>query len=130
VPTLVVIVTAQQSHWDKLSGIVSSCGLQAVRCNTLAHAFELLAQRHFEFAVCDDRLPDGTFRDFITQLRRYRKSTPVVVISQFEDWHSYLQAMVAGAFDYVAFPPYPQEFERVIAGALTDATPAAPVALN
>jgi two-component system response regulator HydG len=117
----VAIVGAEPQHWEKLSGIISSCGLCPVRCETLAAATKLSAQQHFEFAICDDELPDGNFRELIAELRRSRHSTPVVVISRFDDWASYLEAMIAGAFEYVAFPLYPQELERAVAAALAEA---------
>ncbi len=119
-PTPVAIVIAEQAHWEKLSRIISSCGLRPVRCETLAAATTLSAQKRFELAICDDELPDGNFRELIAQLRCSRRSMPVVVISRFDDWGSYLDAMIAGAFDYVAFPPYPQELERAVAAALVE----------
>ncbi len=119
-PTPVAIVTADPGHWDKLSTIISSCGLRPVRCETLAAATKLTAQQHIELAICDDELPDGNFRELIAQLRCSRRPTQVVVISRFDDWNSYLEAMVAGAFEYVAFPPYPQELEQAVAAALVE----------
>jgi len=119
-PVLVAIVTAEPTRWEGLSRIISSCGLCPVRCETLAAAIKLIAQHHVELVLCDDELPDGNFRQLIAYLRSPRQLTPVVVISHFDDWGSYLDAMTAGAFEYVAFPPYPQELEQAVAAALAE----------
>jgi DNA-binding NtrC family response regulator len=116
----VAIVSADPEHWEKMSGIISSCGLHPVRCETFAAVTKLSAQQHLELAICDDELPDGNFRDLIAELSRSKQPTPVVVVSRFDDWASYLQAMVAGAFECVAFPPYPQELVRAVAAALAE----------
>jgi DNA-binding NtrC family response regulator len=116
----VAIVCAEPPHWEKLSGIISSCGLQPVRCETLAAANKLSPRRDFELAISDDELPDGSFRELIAQLKRSGHSTPVVAVSRFDDRGSCLQAMIAAAFEYVAFPPYPHELEQAVAAALAE----------
>jgi len=117
----VVIVSSIRERWEKLSEIVSRYGLQPVRCETLAAALALLACTSFTLAICEDVLPDGGFQECIAQARLSRNRTPVVVVSRLDDWDSYLKAMGAGAFDYVALPPHPHELERVLAGALAEA---------
>ncbi len=84
-PVHVAIVSAEPTHWEKLSSIISSCGLCPIRCETLAATTKLSAQRHFQLAICDDELPDGNFRELIAQLRCSRRPTQVVVISRFDD---------------------------------------------
>jgi two-component system, NtrC family, response regulator PilR len=118
----VAVVSAGPEHWEKLSAIVSSCGLRPVQCQTIAAARELLAQEHFRLALCEDVLPDGDFRQLIALLRETPAwRMPVIVVSCLDDWGSFLEAMMAGAFDYVAFPPYPHELERALAAAFAGA---------
>jgi DNA-binding NtrC family response regulator len=116
----IAIVSAEPEHWEMLSGVVSRCGLDPVRCGTIAAATKLFAKEHFELAICADVLPDGTFRGLIAALRRSGYWTPVVVVSRSNDWGSYLEAKADGAYDYLAFPPYPRELERTVAAALTE----------
>jgi DNA-binding NtrC family response regulator len=117
---LIVVITAEPGHWEALSDIVSSCGFRPVRCGTLADAKELFGRHHFRLALCDDVLPDGSFRellDFFKQDSGFRM--PLIVVSRIDEWGCFLDAMVSGAFDYVAFPPYPNELERALAAAFT-----------
>lgn len=116
----VAIVTGNPKCWERLSGVIEGCGMSPVRCENLAAATESLAQERFECALCEDALPDGDFRGLIAELRRSGRWMPVVVVSRVDDWGAYLEAMVAGAFDYVAFPPYPRELERAIEAAIAE----------
>jgi DNA-binding NtrC family response regulator len=118
--TNIAVVSGDPQHWERLSDILLSCGLSPIRCETLAAAAELLAREALELALCEDALPDGDFRGLIAELRRSGRWLPVVVVSRLDDWASYLDAMVAGAFDYVAFPPYPRELERAVDAALAE----------
>lgn len=117
----IAIITADRGHWKKLSGIVSEYGFDAVRCETLAAAMKLIAHNYFVLAICEDQLPDGNFQELIAELKRYGCQTPIVVASRFDDWDSYLTAIGAGAFDFVALPPRAHELERVLAAALAEA---------
>jgi DNA-binding NtrC family response regulator len=118
--SIVLLVSAEPDQQEKLSGILSRCGLDPLRCETLATALNLLVQQPSELVICEDVLPDGTFRELIAEMRRSGFWKPVIVVSRFDDWGSYLEAMAAGAFDYVAFPPYPRELEQAIAAALAE----------
>jgi DNA-binding NtrC family response regulator len=104
----VAIVDGDPQHWERLSGVIEGCGISPVRCENLAAASESLAHEQLECAVCEDALPDGDFRGLIVEIRRSGCFMPVVVVSRVDDWGAYLEAMVAGAFDYAAFPPYPR----------------------
>lgn len=127
----VVVISADPGHWEGLSAIVSSCGLRPVQCETLSAAKELLAHEHFRLALCEDILPDGNFRELIAVLRETPGChMPVIVISCLDDWGSFLEAMMAGAFDYVAFPPYPHELERALAAAFAGTRTGERVALK
>jgi DNA-binding NtrC family response regulator len=64
---------------------------------------------------------DEDLRMAIKQLASAENQTPIVLVSRLDNWDSYLSAIAAGAFDYVDFPPYPGELERVLCLALKDA---------
>jgi DNA-binding NtrC family response regulator len=116
----VAIVSADPDHWEELSNLVSACGLHPVRCKTLAALNRIIWQEPFKLAICDDELPDGNYRQLINTLHRFRRSTPVVVVSRFDDSSSYLDAMLAGAFDCVALSSHCNELECAVAAALTE----------
>lgn len=114
------IVSGEQEYWEKLSGVVSRCGVRPIRCDTLAAVTKLLSQQHIDFLICEDAVADGTFRELVAILKRSGRWAPVIVVSGVDDWGTFLEAMVAGAFDYVSFPPYPGELERAVTAAVAE----------
>lgn len=116
----VAIISADARHWEELSCLVAACGLHPVRCKTLAALNQVIRQEPFRLAICDEEFPDGNYRELITILKRLKRSLPVVVVSPFDDSKSYLDAMLAGAYDYVGLPPHSNELERAVAAALTE----------
>jgi DNA-binding NtrC family response regulator len=77
-------------------------------------------QHQIEVIVCGDLLPDGDFRELIRELKRSACEALVVVMSRSYDWGAYLEAMIAGAYDYLAYPPYPRDLEQAVAAALVE----------
>ena len=64
-------------------------------------ARSLLEERRFKVVFCSDSLSDGEYAEVI----RAAKPTPVIVLSRSAEWDSYLAALQAGAFDYIACCP-------------------------
>ena len=116
----VLIVSGEQQHRAQLADHVFKFGLHPVCCETIADARALAERQPFSAAVSEDLLPDGDFRAIITEMRRHAEHSPVVVVSQRDDWDFYLAAVRMGAFDSVAFPPTPGELERVLWTALAE----------
>jgi DNA-binding NtrC family response regulator len=117
----VLVITGEPNLWETLNGVLSGCGADPVHCETLCEATELLASERFALVILEESLPDGTSLDLlIAAIRRSGPSIPVIVVSRLDDWGGFLDAMVAGAFDYVAFPPHPHELERAVTAALAE----------
>jgi hypothetical protein len=57
VSAVIAIVSSEPGHWEKLGGIISSCGVRPIRCKTLAAVGEVTAQQHLELVICDDKTP-------------------------------------------------------------------------
>lgn len=117
----ILILSGEAEHRHKLSGAMSSCGWVPIRCETISAAKGLVLRYQLEVIVCDDVLPDGDFRELIRELKGSACEARVVVMSRsYDDWGDYLEAMIAGAYDYLAYPPYPRELEQAIAAALLE----------
>jgi DNA-binding NtrC family response regulator len=117
----ILILSGEPEHRHKLSEVMSSCGLVPVRCETISAAKGLVMEDQIEVIVCDDVLPDGDFRELIRELKLSACEARVVVMSRsYDDWGDYLEAMIAGAYDYLAYLPYPGELEQAVAAALVE----------
>jgi DNA-binding NtrC family response regulator len=115
----VLIISADAEHRQMLASITSSCGLRAVGCGTVEAAKGLQAREEFA-AVLYELAEKDDYCAAIRRLVRCECGTPVIVVSTLDDWDSYLGVISAGAFDYVDFPPYPGELERLLCAVLSE----------
>jgi DNA-binding NtrC family response regulator len=85
---------------------------------TVAHSRELLLRDEFSMILCEEQIGDGSYREILQQIGGFAARTPVVVFSRIADWDRYLEAMRAGAFDYLPDPCPAGEVESVVSRAL------------
>jgi DNA-binding NtrC family response regulator len=117
----VLILSGEPEHQHRLSSLIPNCGYVPVCCETISAAKGMISRYATEIVVCDETLPDGDFRQLIKELKHSTCEALVVVMSQsYSDWGAYLEAMVAGAYDFLAYPPDPSQLEQALAGALVE----------
>ncbi len=71
---------------------------------TLAEAKDLLASQAFDLCLADMRLPDGSGLDLVALINHDHPRLPVAVITAHGNMALAIQALKAGAFDFVAKP--------------------------
>jgi len=103
---------------DSVFDLVTECGPPCICCSDLLMAQIYLASRPFGVVFCTDLVPDGNFRDLITDLKRSSSTVPVIVLSRSTEWSDWLSALDADAFDYIACPPDPVETRRILHAAI------------
>jgi DNA-binding NtrC family response regulator len=116
----VLVVSSDDEVRRNLAGIVVLWGLEPVLCVTVAASRAALSRYPICVVVCEDRLADGSYHDLIEAVERASSDAPVIVASRLADWNEYMNAVHAGAFDYVALPPRRAEIERAIKNALNE----------
>jgi len=116
----ILIISSESDHRQILAARVSEFGLRPVCCGKIADAKALMVRQDFSAVLCEDTLPDGDFRSVISEMRRWTCRSPVIVVSERQGWDSYLTAVGARAFEYVAFPPGPGELERALWAAVSE----------
>jgi DNA-binding NtrC family response regulator len=116
----ILIVSGDPLHRDLLAASISSFGPQPFCCGSHESAAELLGQQSFSVVFCDALLPDGTFRTVLDCVARCGAPVPLIVTSRQDDWDLCLDALNAGAFDYIALPALPGEVERILSAALKE----------
>jgi DNA-binding NtrC family response regulator len=115
-PLCVLIISKESPHRCELTAAVAALGLLAICCESVGAASGLLDEERFAAAFCicgEEDLHLG-----VREVTRSHARIPIVVVSRRDDWDSYLRAMSAGAFDYVATPLQPGEVERVLQAVL------------
>ena len=87
--------------------LVMTLGRMGLRCDTaatLADARAQLARHPYDLCLTDMRLPDGSGMDLIAEISQKHPNTPVAMITAFGNVEAAVEALKAGAFDFVAKP--------------------------
>jgi two-component system response regulator PilR (NtrC family) len=81
-------------------------------------AWELLLRERFHLLISDMRLPDGSGLDVLHRLEQHGRAEKVVVITAFGSAENAVEALKAGAYDYLTKPVDLRQFRAVVASAL------------
>jgi len=95
-------------------------GYEVSQAPTRKNALALLEQREFDLVITDLKLPDGTGLDVIAGVRARRPRLPIIMITSYSSMESAIDALRAGASDYVIKPFKNEELLRAISRALSD----------
>ncbi len=88
----------------------------------LGEARALLQTHRFNLCLTDMRLPDGNGIELVEHIQRHYPDLPVAVITAYGSAESAVQALKAGAFDYVSKPVDLQVLRDLVASALKVST--------
>jgi len=78
--------------------------VEVVCAENLERAYTLLGEAAPDLCLTDMRLPDGSGLDLVREIARHHPEVPVAVITAHGDVDSAVQALKAGAFDFVSKP--------------------------
>jgi len=98
-------------------------GYAVSTAENLLQAQTLLADHVFDVMITDMRLPDGLGMSLISDIKASQRDERCVVITAYGSAQNAVEALKAGAFDYLTKPVDLKQFRAVIASALRS-TPA------
>ena len=84
----------------------------------LAGARRLMEQGRFDLCLTDMRLPDGSGLELVRDIQHQRPELPVAVITAYGSMESAVEALKAGAFDFVSKPVDLQVLRNLVSTAL------------
>jgi two-component system response regulator PilR (NtrC family) len=97
---------------------------------TLEEAWHLLGERRFDAVITDMRLPDGLGLDLLQRMGAQQRPERCVVMTAYGSAENAVEALKAGAFDYLTKPVDLKQFRNVVASAIQETAggePARPV---
>ncbi|WP_083024512.1 response regulator transcription factor [Vreelandella lionensis] len=71
---------------------------------SLKAAKSLMATEHYELAILDVGLPDGSGLDLLAQWRRQKRDTPILILKARDTWEDKVVGLETGADDYLTKP--------------------------
>ncbi len=93
-------------------------GYRVEAAGDLAQARELLSAHRFDAVITDMRLPDGLGLELLRELVSQQRAERCVVITAYGSAENAVEALKAGAFDYLTKPVDLKQFRGVVASAI------------
>jgi two-component system response regulator PilR (NtrC family) len=110
-------------------------GYDVETAGSVEDAWQRLTERSYNVVITDMRLPDGNGLDLLRRLEAGDRGEKTIVITAYGSAENAVEALKAGAFDYLTKPVDLRQFRGVVASALgrtppivPGARPAAPMA--
>ena len=113
-----LIVDDEASLRDFLSIMFEEEGWRVEAAATLAEARAILQKNEPEVVLCDLMVPDGSGIDLLKDIKAQNASIAVVMITAHTSTKSAVEALKAGAFDYIAKPFDIEELKIIVRNAV------------
>ncbi len=101
---LALIVDDEPDIRELLELTLGRMGIDTRSAADLKQAHALLGKEHFDVCLTDMRLPDGNGIDLVRYIQQRQPNLPVAVITAFGSMDTAVEALKAGAFDFVSKP--------------------------
>ncbi len=93
-------------------------GYDVETAGNVEDAWQRLTDRTYSAVITDMRLPDGTGLELLKRLESARRREKTIVITAYGSAEGAVEALKAGAFDYLTKPVDLRQFRSVVASAL------------
>ncbi|MEJ6008185.1 sigma-54 dependent transcriptional regulator [Paucibacter sp. AS339] len=93
-------------------------GYELDTAGTVADALGRLQRRSYSAVITDMRLPDGSGLDLLRWLEEQGRQEKTLVITAYGSAENAVEALKAGAYDYLTKPVDLRQFRQVVASAL------------
>ncbi|WP_374594711.1 response regulator, partial [Aquabacterium sp.] len=93
-------------------------GYEVETAGSVEDAWSLLQDRTYSAVITDMRLPDGTGLDLLQRIESAGRREKAVIITAYGSAENAVEALKAGAFDYLTKPVDLKQFRSVVASAL------------
>ncbi|KQT14126.1 sigma-54-dependent transcriptional regulator [Ramlibacter sp. Leaf400] len=95
-------------------------GYHVDSAGTLADARQHLQDRRFDVVITDMRLPDGQGLELLQHMLVQQRPERCIVMTAYGSAENAVEALKAGAFDYLTKPVDLKQFRSVVASAIQD----------
>jgi two-component system response regulator PilR (NtrC family) len=117
-PDPILVIDDEADLRELLDISLRRMGHDVVMAGSLAEARLRLAERRYSLVLTDMRLGDGLGVEIVRQLSASPERTPVAVITAYGSADNAVDALKAGAFDYIAKPVSLEQLRTLILNAL------------
>lgn len=111
----VLIIDDEPALRDILAFVVTEAGHDVDQAASCAEARSKLARRNVDVALCDIQLPDGSGIDLVRETKAAGIATAFIVVTAFGSMETAIDALRAGADDFMSKPILNEELVHRIA---------------
>ncbi|MEW5900042.1 MAG: sigma-54 dependent transcriptional regulator [Acidobacteriota bacterium] len=111
----ILIIDDEKSLLDLLSVVLKKEGYRVKTCLAPSKVFELLEKEGFDLLICDIRLPEISGMELLKYVRENRPEVPIIMITAYGSLKQAVEALKAGATDYILKPFDVEELKIIIA---------------
>jgi len=100
----VLVVDDNAEHGQALAKIFERAGYRVSTAGDGEEALRVLVEQPFDLILTDLRMPRMNGLDLLRNIRALNSDVPVLIITAFGEWTSYIEAMDCGCVDYLSKP--------------------------
>lgn len=114
----ILVVDDEVSVREFFEILLAKEGYEVVTAKDGIEAFTMIRDQSFDLVISDLQMKGGDGMTLLREVKRLQPSTPVIMITAYATTDSAVEAMKAGAFDYLSKPFKIEEIKVVIQKAL------------
>jgi two-component system response regulator PilR (NtrC family) len=115
----VLIIDDEPDICELIEITLARMGLNSRSAMNIADALNLIEAEHFDLCLTDMRLPDGDGIEMVKYVQKNHPSIPIAVITAHGNMELAVNALKAGAFDFVSKPVDIQILRNLVSSATT-----------
>jgi DNA-binding NtrC family response regulator len=103
-----ILIVEDEENMRRILGVLlKGDGHEICETGTVAEALKASAQRQYDLALVDQKLPDGTGLQFLASCRESDITLPVIMLTAYATVDLAVESMRQGAFDFLTKPFQP-----------------------
>jgi DNA-binding NtrC family response regulator len=111
----ILVIDDEKSLLDLLSVVLKKDGYRVRTSQAPANMFDILEKEDFDLLICDIKLPQISGMEILKYVRENKPEIPVVMITAYGSLKQAVEALKAGAIDYILKPFDVEELRIIIA---------------
>ena len=100
----VMVVDDERTQLEFVGGFLRKAGFEVVLMESAAHAVERFRKEPFDLVLTDQRMPEMSGLDLLTQCRGVDPEVAVIIMTAYGSIETAVSAMKEGATDYLTKP--------------------------
>jgi DNA-binding NtrC family response regulator len=111
----ILVIDDEKSLLDLLSVVLKKEGYRVKTSLAPVKIFDLLEKEEFDLLICDIKLPQISGMEILKYVRENKPGIPVIMITAYGSLKQAVEALKAGAIDYILKPFDVEELKIIIA---------------